>query len=36
MDLQIAATAAANGMPVLTQNFKDFIGLERAVEVIAV
>ncbi|HWO60861.1 MAG TPA: type II toxin-antitoxin system VapC family toxin [Umezawaea sp.] len=36
MDLQIAATAAANGMPVLTQNFKDFIGLERAVEVVAV
>jgi len=36
MDLQIAATAAANGMPVLTQNFKDFIGLERAVKVVAV
>lgn len=36
MDLQIAATAAANGMPVLTQNLRDFIGLERAVEVIAI
>lgn len=36
MDLQIAATAAANGMPVLTRNVKDFIGLERAVKVVAV
>jgi predicted nucleic acid-binding protein len=36
MDLQIAATAAANGMPVLTRNYKDFIGLERAVKVVAV
>ncbi|WP_106196714.1 PIN domain-containing protein [Umezawaea tangerina] len=36
MDLQIAATAAAHGLPVLTRNIKDFTGLERVVEVIAV
>lgn len=36
MDLQIAATAAANDMPVLTTNFKDFIGLDRVVRVIGV
>jgi predicted nucleic acid-binding protein len=36
MDLQIAATAAANGMPVLTSNVKDFTGLNRVVKVIAV
>lgn len=36
MDLQIAATAAANGMPVLTSNVKDFVGIERLVEVVPV
>jgi predicted nucleic acid-binding protein len=36
MDLQIAATAAANGMPVLTRNMKDFVGLDRVVKVIEV
>ncbi|XVV05780.1 PIN domain-containing protein [Actinosynnema sp. CA-248983] len=36
MDLQIAATAAAHGMPVLTSNVKDFTGLDRVVEVIGV
>ncbi|MET1072188.1 MAG: PIN domain-containing protein [Umezawaea sp.] len=36
MDLQIAATAAAHGLPVLTRNVKDFAGLERVVKVIAV
>lgn len=34
MDLQIAATAAAHAMPVLTSNVKDFAGLDRVVEVI--
>lgn len=36
MDLQIAATAAAHSLPVVTRNSKDFAGLERAVEVIEV
>lgn len=36
MDLQIAATSAANVMPLLTRNPKDFAGLERLVTVIAV
>ena len=36
MDLQIAATAAAHDMPVLTSNVRDFAGIERLVEVIAV
>ncbi|CAL9582952.1 PIN domain-containing protein [Saccharothrix sp. NPDC042600] len=36
MDLQIAATAAAHGLPVLTSNVKDFTGLDRVVEVIGV
>ncbi|MTD53962.1 PIN domain-containing protein [Amycolatopsis pithecellobii] len=36
MDLQIAATAAVHSLPVVTRNSKDFAGLERAVEVIAV
>lgn len=36
MDLQIAATAAAHEMPLLTRNGDDFHGLERVVEVIAV
>ncbi|WP_433270431.1 type II toxin-antitoxin system VapC family toxin [Actinosynnema sp. CS-041913] len=36
LDLQIAATAAAHGMPVLTGNLEDFTGLARVVEVIGV
>ncbi|MGZ3147398.1 PIN domain-containing protein [Lentzea chajnantorensis] len=36
MDLQIAATAAAAGMPVLTMNVKDFADLDRLVEVVPV
>lgn len=36
MDLQIAATAAAHGLPVLTSNVKDFTGIERLVEVVPV
>jgi hypothetical protein len=36
MDLQIAATAAANSMPLLTRNAKDFTGLDRVVEVIGI
>ncbi len=36
MDLQIAATAAAARVPLLTTNPADFTGLERLVEVIAV
>lgn len=36
MDLQIAAIAAAHGIPVLTRNGKDFAGLERMVRVIEV
>lgn len=36
MDLQIAATAAVGGMPLLTRNAKDFVGLERVVTVIEV
>lgn len=36
MDLQIAATAAAHSLPVVTRNSKDFAGLERAVQVIEV
>jgi predicted nucleic acid-binding protein len=36
MDLQIAATAAAHEMPVLTSNVKDFQGIERLVEVVPV
>ncbi|MFD9889129.1 PIN domain-containing protein [Amycolatopsis sp. NPDC059027] len=36
MDLQIAATAAAHRIPVLTRDAKDFGGLERLVEVIEV
>lgn len=36
MDLMIAATAAAQGLPLYTRNGDDFKGLERAVEVIAI
>ncbi|TNC27847.1 type II toxin-antitoxin system VapC family toxin [Amycolatopsis alkalitolerans] len=36
MDLQIAATAAAHSLPLITRNGKDFAGLERAVQVITV
>lgn len=36
MDLQIAATAAAHSIPVLTSNGRDFAGLERLVRVIEV
>ena len=36
MDLQIAATAAANSMPLLTRNAKDFTGLDRVLEVIGI
>jgi hypothetical protein len=35
-DLMIAATAAANGMPLYTANDDDFKGLEDLVEVVAV
>lgn len=34
-DLMIAATAAANGLPLYTRNPSDFVGLERIVTVIA-
>lgn len=34
-DLQIAATAAAHGLPLLTRNPDDFKGTERLVDVIA-
>jgi predicted nucleic acid-binding protein len=34
-DLQIAATAGANGMPLITRNPTDFDGLDRLVHVIA-
>lgn len=36
MDLQIAATAARHGLPLLTRNGVDFIGLESALVVIDV
>lgn len=36
MDLMIAATAAANGLPLFTRNAADFKGLESAVEIIPV
>ena len=35
-DLQIAATAASNRLPVLTRNPADFAGLDRLVTVLAV
>ncbi|GAA1021000.1 MULTISPECIES: PIN domain-containing protein [Amycolatopsis] len=36
MDLQIAATAAAQQIPLLTRNLKDFVGLDRLVSVIEI
>lgn len=36
MDLQIAATAAAHSLPVITRNPADFAHLERLVRVVAV
>ncbi|MFH8368048.1 type II toxin-antitoxin system VapC family toxin [Streptomyces sp. NPDC018031] len=36
IDLMIAATAAAQGLPLYTRNGADFRGLERGVEVITV
>lgn len=35
-DLLIAATAAANGLPLYTRNPVDFAGLEQIVEVVAI
>jgi predicted nucleic acid-binding protein len=35
-DLMIAATAAANGLPLYTSNPKDFEGLDGLVEIVAV
>lgn len=36
VDLLIAATAAANGLPLYTRNPDDFAGLEHLVEIVAV
>lgn len=36
MDLQIAATAAANELPLLTRNAMDFQGLQQVLEVVSV
>lgn len=36
MDLQIAATAASNGLIVVTRNLRDFSGLDPAVRVIGI
>ncbi|MFI2367076.1 type II toxin-antitoxin system VapC family toxin [Streptomyces sp. NPDC018833] len=36
IDLMIAATAAAEGLPLYTRNPDDFKGLEQAVEIVAV
>ena len=36
LDLQIAATAVAAGIPLLTSNPGDFVGADRLVEVVAV
>lgn len=36
IDLMIAATAAANGLPLFTSNVDDFEGLEGALELVAV
>lgn len=36
LDLQIAATAAAHSLPVVTRNGKDFAGLEGVVRVVEV
>lgn len=35
-DLFIAATAAANGLPLYTRNPSDFVGLERILAIVAV
>lgn len=34
--LQVAAAAAAAGVPLLTRNASDLVGLERVVKVVAV
>lgn len=36
LDLMIAATAGANGLPLYTRNADDFKGLEDGVEIIAI
>ena len=36
MDLQIAATAAACSVPLLTRNAKDFVGLDQVIDVLAI
>lgn len=36
MDLQIAATAAAHGLPLLTRNPADFVDVVRVVEVVEI
>ncbi|MCU1411660.1 MAG: twitching motility protein PilT [Rhodoglobus sp.] len=36
LDLQIAATAAVAGVPLLTRNAADLVGLERVVKVVSV
>lgn len=36
IDLLIAATAAANGLPLFTRNAGDLVGLDSAVTVIAI
>lgn len=36
LDLQIAATAAVAGVPLLTRNGADLLGLERVVKVVAI
>jgi predicted nucleic acid-binding protein len=36
MDLEIAATAGAHGMPLVTRNPADFAGLEHLVEIVPV
>ena len=36
LDLQIAATAAANRLPLLTTNLDDFLGVDALVEVVGV
>ncbi|WP_235078995.1 hypothetical protein [Amycolatopsis orientalis] len=36
MDLQIAATAAVQRIPLLTRNPKDFIGLDRLLTVVGI
>lgn len=36
MDLQIAATAAVQRIPLLTRNPKDFVGLDRLVTVVGI